>query len=129
MNDAKEKRLSAVLLDLLGPDGLVRLAEWKGGTRLYVCHPAGADGSELARQVGAEAARKLGRRYGGDYIRVPLARELRARHYRAANHSNAEIAKRLGMSESGVDRLFNAMPNKPVKGSRDPRQGELFPTT
>jgi hypothetical protein len=119
-----EPRLSAVLIDLLGAEGLVRLAEHKGGTRLYV--PAAEDGSALADMIGADAARALVSRYGGNYIRVPLARELRARHYRAAGASNAEIARRLGMSESGVDRLFNAMPNKPVKGSRDPRQGDLF---
>lgn len=120
----EDKRLSDVLLELLGPAGLVALAEARGGTRLYV--PASGDHS-LARDIGAAAAQTLARRYGGDYIRVPLARELRARHYRAAGASNAEIARRLGMSESGVDRLFNAMPNKPVKGSNDPRQGDLFP--
>ena len=119
-----EPRLSAVLLELLGAEGLVLLAEHKGGRRLFV--PKSPDGGALAGTLGQEAAASLARRYGGDYIRVPLARELRARHYRAAGASNAEIARRLGMSESGVDRLFNAMPNKPVKGSRDPRQGDLF---
>jgi len=57
---------------------------------------------------------------------VPLARELRARHYRERGSSNAEIALKLGMSETGVNRLFKAMPDKPVKGCRDPRQGSLF---
>ena len=118
-----ELRLAEMLLRLLGPAGLVRLAEKKGGTRLYV--PAGDSGS-LAREIGTEATRLLADRYAGSYIRVPLARELRARHYRAAGASNAEIARRLGMSESGVDRLFNTMPGKPVKGSRDPRQGDFF---
>lgn len=118
-----EQRLSAILLSLLGSAGLVRLAEKRGGTRLYVP----ASGETLARDLGEEAATLLADRYGGFYIRVPLARELRARHYRAAGCSNAEIALRLGMSETGVDRLFQAMPNKPVKGSGDPRQGELFP--
>ncbi|MDJ1463425.1 hypothetical protein [Nitratireductor sp. GZWM139] len=119
-----EPRLSAVLLDLLGADGLVKLAEHKGGRRLFV--PKSPDGGMLADTIGLEAAITLSNRYGGDYIRVPLARELRARHYRAAGASNAEIARRLGMSESGVDRLFHSMPNKPQKGSRDPRQGDLF---
>lgn len=120
-----EPRLTAVLIELLGAGGLVRLAEYKGGTRLYV--PSAGDGGALAGMIGAEAARALSARYGGDYIRVPLARELRARHYRAAGASNAEIARRLGMSESGVDRLFNAMPNKPAKGrAADPRQGDFF---
>lgn len=123
MND---QRLSAVLLDLLGTAGFVRLAEAKGGTRLYV--PAAAkDENELTGIVGHEAANALTRRYAGNYIRVPLAREHRARHYRRAGASNAEIARRLGMSESGVDRLFHAMPNKPAKGKWvDPRQADLF---
>ena len=120
-----EPRLTAVLIELLGTGGLVRLAEYKGGTRLYV--PSSGDGGALAGMIGADAARALSARYGGDYIRVPLARELRARHYRAAGASNADIARRLGMSESGVDRLFNAMPNKPAKGcAADPRQGDFF---
>lgn len=119
-----EPRLTAVLIELLGAGGLVRLAEYKGGTRLYV--PSSGYGT-LAGMIGAEAARALSARYGGDYIRVPLAWELRARHDRAAGASNAEIARRLGMSESGVDRLFNAMPNKPAKGcAADPRQGDFF---
>ncbi|KQZ15923.1 hypothetical protein ASD44_09775 [Mesorhizobium sp. Root554] len=115
--------MAEMLLWVLGPAGLIRLAEKRGGTRLYV--PSG-EGSSLAREIGSEAARLLADRYAGFYIRVPLARELRARHYRAAGASNAEIARRLGMSESGIDRLFNAMPSKPVKGSRDPRQSDLF---
>lgn len=120
MNDP---RLSAVLLEILGPEDFVRLAEYRGGTRLYV--PAG-EGAKLAEAIGTEATRALVDRFAGSYIRVPLAREQRARQYRAAGASNAEIARRLGMSESGVDRLFNAMPNKPAKASYDPRQGDLF---
>lgn len=116
-------RLSDILLEMLGPQDFVRLAEYRGGTRLYV--PAG-EGATLAKAIGTEATRALVDRFAGSYIRVPLARELRARQYRAAGASNAEIARRLGMSESGVDRLFNAMPNKPAKGSYDPRQGDLF---
>ena len=122
--NGRTDRLSAVLLSLLGPAGLIALAEKCGGRRLYV--PAAAQGP-FAREIGEPAARRLCDHYAGRYIRVPLARELRARHYRAAGCSNAEIARRLGMSESGVDRLFNAMPNKPAKGSGDPRQGTLFP--
>lgn len=123
MSDRKQETLSAALLDLLGPKGLIALAEAHGGTRLWVRDDAGAS---LAAELGDEAAHKLSARYAGFYIRVPLARELRARHYRATGCSNADIARRLGMSESGIDRLFNAMPNKPVKGSGDPGQGDLF---
>ncbi|MER8786291.1 hypothetical protein NKH71_00235 [Mesorhizobium sp. M0983] len=115
---------SAELLAMLGPADFVRLAETYGGRRLYV--PASGDDTDLAKNLGAAAAKKLARRYSGSYIRVPLARELRARQYRANGASNGEIAGRLGITETGVDKLFRRMPDKPVKGSHDPRQADLF---
>ncbi len=121
----KEDRATEdALLRLLGPADLIRLVEYRGGVRLYVPHEI--DGTDLPAHVGDEAAVKLIRRWGGSYIRVPLARELRARHYRAAGMSNAQIAIRLGMAETSVDKLFHRMPAKPVKGSGDPRQLKLF---
>ena len=113
-------KLSDVLLDLLGEEGLRRLAEFRGGARLYVSAAGGA----LAGAIGAQAAGLLAQRYAGSYIRVPLAREIRARHYRGVlGLSNAAIARRLGITESGVDRLFQAMPKKPEKNTA---QGDLF---
>ncbi|MER8964472.1 hypothetical protein NKI25_01910 [Mesorhizobium sp. M0808] len=119
-----EELRSAELLAMLGPADFVRLAETYGGRRLYV--PASGDDTDLAKNLGAAAAKKLARRYSGSYIRVPLARELRARQYRANGASNGEIAGRLGITETGVDKLFRRMPDKPVKGSSDPRQTDLF---
>lgn len=121
MND--EAR-SAELLGLLGLGAFMRLAEEFGGTRLYIARSG--DTTDLAKQLGAKAAAKLGERYAGTYIRVPLAREHRARQYRKNGQSNAEIARRLGMTETGVDKLFSRMPGKPIKGSGDPRQIDLF---
>lgn len=119
-----EERGTAELLRLLGEADFLRLVEWRGGIRVFV--PSSGDTSEIASHIGDAAAEKLGRAHAGTFIRVPLARDLRARHYRAAGHSNAEIARKLGMSETGVDKLFHRMPKKPVKGSRDPRQADLF---
>lgn len=119
-----ETRLSAELLNLLGPDAFTRLAEQYGGTRLFV--PATDGATQLSKALGREVAGKLAARYAGSYLRVPLAREHRARQYRERQAlSNAEIARKLGITETGVDRLFQRMPNKPVKG-RDPRQADLF---
>lgn len=121
-----EAALSQRLLDQLGPAGLVRLAELRGGTRLYV--PASIDGWELTPRLGADLAEKLVATDGGTQIRVPLARELRARHYRAHGKSNAKIAVLLGMTEPGVDAMFARMAakpgGKPVKGAG---QLNLFP--
>lgn len=121
---AKEVGLTDALLRLLGPSGLVVLAEQFGGTRLYI--PAQPENGKLSGELGVEIVAKLSRRFGSDYISVPLARELRARHYRAAGCSNAEIARKLGLAESSVNRLFSRMDNVPVKGSGDPLQLKLF---
>ncbi|CDX20019.1 conserved hypothetical protein [Mesorhizobium sp. ORS 3359] len=119
-----ERGLTDALLRILGPVGLIRLAERHGGTRLYI--PTTAELGKLADELGIEIAEKLSRRYGPDYINVPLVRELRARHYRAGGASNADIARKLGLSESAVNRIFRRMGNVPVKGSGDPRQLKLF---
>ena len=92
---------------LIGEEALVRLAEAYGGTRLFVpvkMSPA----HDIAKAIGLEAARTLSQRLAPDVIRVPLAREQRARQYRDREKlSNAQIARRLGMSESGVEKLFH----------------------
>ncbi len=110
------EQLTASLKALLGADGLVKLAEHFGGRRLYVPQTIDPD-AELAQAIGEEAARKLSRRYGLAFIRVPLARELRARHYRAQGLSNGQIATKLGITETGVDKIFARMSRPPEKGS------------
>ncbi len=115
----------AELLDLLGPDDFLRLVEAYGGTRLYV--PRTEAGSALPDEIGLDAVRKLQGPRAGEWIRVPLAREWRARHYRANGLSNAKIAVRLGLTETGVNKLFARMDDTPAKGSApDPRQMTLF---
>lgn len=114
----------AELLRLLGPAGFMRLLEKRAGTRLYV--PADAAGSDLVGELGGEVVGKLAESHARSYIPIPLAREFRARHYRAAGKPNAEIAGLLGITERGVERIFAAMPAPPCKGSADPRQLHLF---
>lgn len=110
------ERLTQSLLALLGAEGLVALAEKFGGRRLYVPQSIARD-HEIARAVGPDGAEKLLRRYAGDWLRVPLARELRARHYRARGLSNGEIAAKLSITETGVDKMFARMKAPPRKGS------------
>lgn len=116
MRSEREERLSAELLNLIGPTAFLRLAESFGGRRLFV--PVSADGTQLTTALGRETTERLIGRYGRSYLRVPLARAHRARHYRDAGLSNGEIAHRLGMTETGVDKIFARMAEKPQKGAR-----------
>jgi hypothetical protein len=111
-------RLGPELEALIGTEALVHLAEAFGGTRLYV--PAGMGAAHpIAEAIGLPAARKLSERLAPDTIRVPLAREQRARHYRAHGRSNGQIASALGMTEPGVNALFKRLDGAgtlPAKG-------------
>lgn len=110
------EQLTESLKALLGVDALVALAENFGGRRLYV--PVSIAGDHPINQaIGADAATKLARRYSHAFIRVPLARELRARQYRARGLSNGEIASKLGITETAVDKIFARMDRPPAKGS------------
>lgn len=111
----KQERLTGALLSLLGEEGFIALCEAYGGRRLFV--PATADGSKLERAVGTGIAGKLVERYGRDYVPVPLAKERRALHYRAIGCTNGEIARRLGIAEASVNRIFRNAGDVPAKGS------------
>lgn len=100
------RRPAPELQALIGEAALVRLAEAFGGTRLYIPTTMYAD-HDIAQTIGMEAACRLSERLAPDYIRVPLAREARARQYRAEGKSNAQIARALGITETGVDKLFS----------------------
>lgn len=119
----RDATVSGELKKLLGLDDFVRLAEAFGGTRLFV--PARGDRTKLERALGQDVAELLAERYAGTYLQVPLAREERARQYRERGASNSEIARALGITERGVERLFQRQLDRPIKG-RDPRQGSLF---
>ena len=111
------------LLKLLGEPAFVALAEAFGGTRLYVPAKLTAD-HDIVRAVGAEAAERLSQRLAPDYVTVPLAREIRARHYRALGQSKAQVARRLGMTENGVQKLLKRA-GSPADSRPDPLP--LFP--
>lgn len=98
---SKTNIFSDELLELLGEEDFVRLCEARGGTSLYV-----GDGGHLADELGDEIVAKLCEFYRRDYIKVPLAREMRARTYRMQGMSNARIAARLGITQRAVERIF-----------------------
>lgn len=109
-------QLTDDLQHLLGEQAFVGLVEAFGGLRLYVPTSITSDHA-IARAIGSEAAQLLASRYAPAVIRVPLARKVRAMHYRASGASNAAIARKLGMTEPGVEQLFERTPNAPAKGS------------
>jgi hypothetical protein len=118
--------LVADLMALLGEDGYFRLCDKLGGVRLAV--PRDPARSELPAQVGAEIAGHLSKAYPGGYIRVPIARTLRARRYRDAGMSNRDIALRLGMTENAVMKLFirERRAGRELISKRAPQQLDLF---
>lgn len=124
---ADDADLAEELLALLGEDGFFTLVEAYAGLRLYV--PANLDRSELPATVGDDLANRLAKAWPGGYIRVPLAREFRIRRYVDAQMSNRDIARRFGVTESGVEKLLKRLkkkqPMKPRK-RKDSRQIEMF---
>lgn len=124
-NDLLSEGLSFELFELLGHEGFMQLVEQYGGLRIYI---AAGDASKLTENLPQNVMKKLASRYRGDVIRVPLAKHYRARHYRLTGMSDREIARKLGMTETGVEKLFKTVPTKrPAKRLfHDPRQIDLF---
>ena len=114
-----EHHLSRHLLQILGEADFVRLCQELGGTRVYV--PYKCEGSELAEAIGLQACEKLSRALAPATIRVPLARRERAMFYRAQALSNAKIARKLGITETGVNRIFAGETDLPERPSRQLR--------
>ncbi|WP_375292320.1 hypothetical protein [Sphingomonas melonis] len=102
------ERLTAELLEVLGEDDLFLLVEAFGGTRLNI--PSNIrPKNEIALSIGFEAAERMSARFAPAVLRVPLCRELRAVRYRQMGRSNAAIARLLGITEGGVDKIFARM--------------------
>ncbi|MBR7651437.1 hypothetical protein KCX83_03770 [Brucella oryzae] len=118
----------AELIDLLGEGGLIRLADQHAGIRIYVPSPSNVGRSQLVDTLGIDIVTKLARRYGGDGFTVPLIRDMRARRDRDQGLSNAQIARRLGIREDAVEKIFNRSPVKYRPKKKDDRQIEMFPT-
>lgn len=118
------EQLSAQLLELLGPAAFLQLVEAFGGLRIYV--PDRKRDETIDAAIGIEASAKLHGMWGGSLVRVPLAQGFRARAYRAAGIDNRTIARRLCMTETGLEKLFRRA-GHPRRGRRpDTRQSDLF---
>ena len=97
--------LSEHLRGLLTETELADLCDAFGGIRLYVPLNLSPE-HRIVKAIGVAPTERLIQAFGGCPIRVPLMRKLRARRYRQEGRSNAWIARRLGVTESGVDKLF-----------------------
>lgn len=120
-------RLKLELQAILGMDGFVQLCEELGGTRLYIAWTMRED-SDIVQAIGRELADKLSRAMAPATIRVPLAKRERALHWRAMGLSDARIARKLGMTENGVGKLFAREPHlqdRPGRG-KEPSQLALL---
>ncbi|MCO5065673.1 MAG: hypothetical protein M9924_14840 [Rhizobiaceae bacterium] len=104
------------LRELLGDDAFLRLVDRWGGTRLYIANHSVR--SQIFEHLGSEASHKLSEEFGRLYIKVPLARKFRAHRYRQEGLPNSAIALKLGMTESGVGRLFEANNKRTVSLSK-----------
>ncbi|MBY0306403.1 MAG: hypothetical protein K2W86_14790 [Sphingomonas sp.] len=111
----EEGQTSAHLRAVLGEEAFVFLAQAFGGTRVYV-PPKCRDDHEIVLAIGRVAADALSRSFAPDTIRVPLARRERALYFRGTlGLSNAQIARQLGITEGGVNRLFARQQDLPAK--------------
>lgn len=108
------KRVRAILDE----DSFVLLAQELGGTRVYLPLKL-SDDHDVIGAIGRTAAEALVRELAPAWLRVPLARRERALYWRARGLSNARIARKVGMSETGVEKLFRReedLPPKPSSG-------------
>lgn len=113
-----EHHLSRHLLQILGEADFVRLCQEFGGTRLNIPYKPRETG-ELVKALGPQASEKLSRALAPAVIRVPLARRERALFYRRVGKlSNAQIARKLGITETAVNRIFQGEPDLPPRPTR-----------
>ena len=119
-----EGQLTLHLRATLGEEGFVRFCQELGGTRIYVPYQM-RDENEIVRAVGRDLAEKLSRALAPATIRVPLARRDRALFYRAQGLSNPQIARKLGITESGVFKLFGREEDLPERPGKSRTQAQL----
>ena len=92
------------LVQLVGRDAAMRLVEVHGGIELFVPKKIGPR-SELVRrtQLDWHVLEKLAKSYGGERLKLPIARDWRIQVYRQRDGlSYSEIARKLGICTSAV---------------------------
>lgn len=92
------------IFELLTPESYLDLVTQYGGTRLYVPVCKRGKNAKIPG-LDSDAATALADAFGGLFLQVPVAREFRAIVYWERGFSNAQVAAKLGLSESGVNKL------------------------
>lgn len=115
----------AELVDAIGAEGVLRLIEKVGGTRIYVPTMERSNVS-LSRQIGVDLATQLSANRGGEQLDVPLARAWRIRVYAAQGMKLPEIARRMGMTKNGVARSLRGTTSPAARPSGPGPQPDLF---
>lgn len=118
-----EGQLMIHLRAVLGEVGFVHFCQALGGTRVYIPYNMRED-NEIVAAVGRDLADKLSRALAPATIRVPLARRDRALYFRREGLSNTLIARKLGITETGVEKLFGRerdLPDRPGSAKNDPQ--------
>lgn len=107
----------------MGEEGTLALLEAHAGVRLYV--PRNPRGWTLVQRIGLEAATALCKAYGGADVLVPSVKAWRVVRYNAIGHSNADIARLVGLSERTIYRILARQ--EWYGANRVPGQKTLFP--
>lgn len=98
--------LTVHLRSILGEEGFVRLCDELGGLRVYMPAKRLSETHELVAAIGREAAEAVCEALSPATIRVPLARRDRALYWRRAGWTDRRIAHKLGITETGLSKLF-----------------------
>lgn len=102
------------LVDALGEDGALALAEMQSGRTVYV--PTGASDLPVWRALGVQGLQALQRLAAGEYVEMPtmgavrrLVGRRRAEALLAAGVGYRETARRTGLSRRTVARVADLM--------------------
>lgn len=105
----RNSSLSIELFDILGEDAFLRFVEVFGGQRRFVPVAISSESevfAEMAGVIGEALASKVFAAYNGSYIRVPIARTFRIVKYHEAGLSHRQIASKLLIVETSVDKVL-----------------------
>lgn len=90
----------------LGAEATLTLVEACGGTRIFIPRRP-TEANELTAKVGLGVVQLLCEHWGGDYLKVPVARGWRILILRSRGLTYPEIARTLNCSENTVWRTLN----------------------